>query len=252
MRQLIAGNWKMNGRIEGSTALAAAIRDTSLGLDCDLLICPPTTLLMPLAAMLKNSAVMLGGQDCHAMARGAHTGEVSAAMLHDAGASWVILGHSERRADQYESDAVVHAKVLGAKAAGLIPIVCVGETEAQRLAGAARDVVEAQLRASLPRHFSGVVAYEPIWAIGTGRTPTASDVADMHAHIRATLISHLGDSGNVMRILYGGSVKPSNALELLAVENVGGALVGGASLDAADFVTIAKASHAVAATATAS
>jgi triosephosphate isomerase len=252
MRQLIAGNWKMNGRLEDGTAIAAAVRDGAPDIDCDILICPPATLLLPLAAMLSISTVMLGGQDCHAEPSGAHTGELSAAMLRDAGASWVILGHSERRANQSEADAHVHAKVAAAVAARLTPIVCVGETEAQRQAGVALGVVEAQLLASLPRDFNGVVAYEPVWAIGTGRTPTALDVADMHAHIRATLISHLGAGAKSMRILYGGSVKPSNALELLAVPEVGGALVGGASLNPADFLAIAKASHAVAATATAS
>lgn len=246
MRQLIAGNWKMNMRLEDGAALAARLRRATDGLACEMLICPPATLLFSLSATLIGSPVMLGGQDCHAKASGAHTGDLSAPMLRDAGATWVILGHSERRADHGETDAMVHAKVLAAVAAGLTPIVCVGETEAQRLAGAQTDVVGAQLEGSLPADFAGVVAYEPVWAIGTGRTPSEADVADMHGFIRRTLAARLGAAGQGMRILYGGSVKPSNAASLLAVPEVGGALIGGASLVADDFLAIAHASDAVA------
>lgn len=253
MRQLIAGNWKMNGLLEGASALCRAVMAGSGTTACDLLICPPATLLAPLSTVLRGSAVALGGQDCHGRAGGAHTGDISAAMLRDAGATWVILGHSERRADHFETDADVLAKVLAAVKAGITPIVCVGETESQRVAGQEMDVVAAQLVGSLPSDFQGVIAYEPIWAIGTGRTPTIADVAAMHTHIRATLVSHLNAAGHMAgrhtRILYGGSVKPSNAAEILAVPDVGGALVGGASLNAMDFLAVAHASHMVAAAA---
>ncbi len=247
MRQLIAGNWKMNGRRADGIALADKLKAASGTVACDLLICPPATLLATLSGLLEGSNVQIGGQDCHAKPSGAHTGDISAPMLRDAGAGWVILGHSERRADHAESNAMVLAKVAAAVASGLMPIVCVGETEAERVAGQQNDVVGAQLLASLPADFAGVVAYEPVWAIGTGRTPSEQDVADMHAFIRATLIAHLGESGSGMRILYGGSVKPSNAAALMALPNVGGALIGGASLVADDFLAIAHASDAVAA-----
>jgi len=246
-RQLIAGNWKMNGTLVDGSAIVAAIRSGAEGLGCDLLICPPATLLTSFASVLDGGPVMLGGQDCHAKPSGAHTGDISAAMLKEAGAGWVILGHSERRADHGETDSDVRAKVAAAVTAGLTPIVCVGETEAQRVAGTQNDVVGAQLVASLPSDFNGVVAYEPVWAIGTGRTPTEAEVAAMHGFIRATLASHLGAAGQGMLILYGGSMKPSNAAALLALPNVGGGLIGGASLNAADFLAIAHASVAVAA-----
>jgi triosephosphate isomerase len=246
MRQLIAGNWKMNGLGPEVAAIAAPLATASVA--CDLLVCPPATLIAPVAAVLAGSAVAVGGQDCHARPSGAHTGDLSAAMLRDAGANWVILGHSERRADHGESDALVRAKALAATEAGLTPIVCVGETEAQRQTGRAEAVIGAQLEGSLPPgfanpDFTGVVAYEPVWAIGTGRTATAGDVAAMHAHIRATLVGLLGPAGAAVRILYGGSVKPDNAAGLLAVAEVGGALVGGASLKAADFLAIAAAAR---------
>ena len=247
MQQLIAGNWKMNGRHADGLALAQKLRDGASNLPCELLICPPATLVAALATLLEGSKVLVGGQDCHAKVSGAHTGDISAAMLKDAGAGWVILGHSERRADHGESNADVQAKVVAAVAAGLMPIVCVGETEAERVAGEQNTVVGAQLLGSLPADFAGVIAYEPVWAIGTGRIPSEQDVIDMHAFIRATLVSHLGAAGNGMRILYGGSVKPSNAASLMALDNVGGALVGGASLVAEDFLAIAHAAHAVAA-----
>ena len=243
MRQLIAGNWKMNGSPAMASALLTALRtaaaDGSLG--CDLLVCPPAILLTTAAQTLQGSPVAVGGQDCHAKPSGAHTGDIAAAMLREAGATHVILGHSERRADHAETDAQIRAKVEAAVAAGLTAIVCVGESEAQRLAGQADAVVAAQLAGSLPDGFSGVVAYEPVWAIGTGRTPTEADIAAMHAHIRAELLQRLGPAGAGLRILYGGSVKPSNAAALMALPEVGGALVGGASLVAEDFLGIARA-----------
>jgi triosephosphate isomerase len=241
MRQLIAGNWKMNGSPAMAEAMAGALRAAAGGLGCDLLVCPPATLVGAVAQGLQGSAVAVGGQDCHAKASGAHTGDISAAMLREAGASHVIVGHSERRADHGESDAAVRAKVQAAVAAGLVPIVCVGETEVQRVAGTQDAVVAAQLAGSLPDGFAGVVAYEPVWAIGTGRTPTEADVAAMHGHIRRELVKRLGAAGAGLRILYGGSVKPSNAAALLALPEVGGALVGGASLVAEDFLGIARA-----------
>jgi len=245
MRQLIAGNWKMNGLLADAMALGHAVAAAAGGLSCDLLVCPPATVIRPLAGALAGGPVAVGGQDCHAAVSGAHTGDIAAAMLRDAGATWVILGHSERRADHAETDADVLAKVAAAVAAGLAPIVCVGETEAERLAGRQEAVVGAQLIGSLPRDFAGVVAYEPVWAIGTGRTPTEADVAAMHGFIRATLLAHLGGAGRGVRILYGGSVKPSNAGLLMALPEVGGALVGGASLVAADFLAIARAAVAL-------
>lgn len=241
MRHLIAGNWKMNGLRESAAAIATPLRDGANGLGCDLLVCPPATLIGTVAQILAGSSVAVGGQDCHAKVSGAHTGDVSAAMLRDAGAAYVILGHSERRADHGENDAVVRAKTEAAMAAGLTPIVCVGETEAQRMAGEQNAVVGTQLAGSLPAGFAGVVAYEPVWAIGTGKTPTEADVADMHAYIRGKLVALLGANGQNLRILYGGSVKPGNAAALMGLPDVGGALVGGASLNAADFLAIAKA-----------
>lgn len=244
MRQLIAGNWKMNETLAEATTLAQQISISAKGLSCDLLVCPPTTALHAVASTLSGSPVAVGGQDCHAQVSGAHTGDVSAVMLRDAGASWVILGHSERRTDHGETDAMVLAKVDAAVAAGLAPIVCVGETEAERVAGRQDDVVGAQIVGSLPRDFAGVVAYEPVWAIGTGRTPTEGDVAAMHAFIRKTLLAHLGESGKGVRILYGGSMKPANAKALLALPEVGGGLIGGASLKTGDFLAIAEAALA--------
>jgi triosephosphate isomerase len=241
MRQLIAGNWKMNGLTADSAALANALRGGAAA--CDLLVCPPATQLAAVAAVLAGSAVAVGGQDCHWEPSGAHTGDISAAMLRDAGASWVILGHSERRANHGEIDETVREKVLAAVAAGLTPIVCVGETDEQRSAGRQTEVVGWQLAGSLPDGFAGVVAYEPVWAIGSGNSATAEDVEAMHAFIRAELVRQFPATGGTIRILYGGSVKPSNAAELLALPDVGGALVGGASLVAADFLAIAAAAR---------
>ena len=245
MRQLIAGNWKMNGRRADAAAIVRPLLGATTGLACDLLVCPPATLVAYVAELAAGSAVAVGGQDCHAKASGAHTGDVSAEMLVDAGARWVILGHSERRMDHAEADALVRAKTVAAVAAGLRPIVCVGELEADRVAGRETAVVGGQLAGSLPDDFSGVVAYEPVWAIGTGRTPTQADVAAMHGFIREVLVGKLGPAGAGVRILYGGSVKPGNAAALLALPDVGGALVGGASLTAADFLGIAAAAFAI-------
>ncbi len=254
-RKLIAGNWKMNGLRESGVALAEELgaRARAAGpLGCDLLVCPPAPLLAPVGEALRGSAIALGGQDCHPEASGAHTGEVSAGMLADAGCRYVIVGHSERRADHGESDDLVRAKAEAAGAAGLVPIVCVGETAEQRGAGRTLAVIEAQVTGSLPRGLVGelagelsgqdlVVAYEPVWAIGSGQTATPADVAEVHGHIRALLGRLLGAGpAGAVRILYGGSVKPDNAAELLAVAEVDGALVGGASLKAGDFWAIAQ------------
>lgn len=248
MRQLIAGNWKMHGLTAEATALAGNLAAGSLGaggagLACDLLVCPPFTQIARVAGLLAGSPVAVGGQDCHAAAQGAHTGDISAPMLADAGARWVILGHSERRANHAETDSQVRAKAQAAVAAGLTPIICVGETEAERTAGWETGVVGAQLTGSLPEGFAGVVAYEPVWAIGTGKTATEDDVATMHAFIRQALLRQLGPAGAGVRILYGGSVRPANAMSLLAVPEVGGALVGGASLKAEEFLAIARAAR---------
>ena len=246
MRQLIAGNWKMHGLAGPANALAAGLRMGADGLDCDLLVCPPFVHIQTVRYLLQGSAIAVGGQDCHAAAQGAHTGDISAPMLADLGAGFVILGHSERRQNHAETDATVHAKTQAAMAAGLTPIVCVGEIEAERVAGRQTDIVGGQLALSLPDGFSGVVAYEPVWAIGTGRTPTEADVAAMHGFIRAALVRQLGAAGQGVRILYGGSVKPSNAGALLAIADVGGALVGGASLTVEDFLGIARAARPIA------
>jgi len=240
MRPLIAGNWKMNGLTASSAALAHALRQGIGDLAPEMLVCPPATQIAAVAAILEGSGIRVGGQDCHTHSHGAHTGEISAVMLKDIGASYVILGHSERRAENGETDEIVAAKAEAAVVAGLIPIVCVGETEVQRMSGHQEAVVGAQLAGSLPPDFAGVIAYEPIWAIGTGVVPTIGDIASMHAFIRAELGKSQA-SGATLRILYGGSVKPGNAAEILAVPDVGGALCGGASLLAADFLAIARA-----------
>jgi len=241
MRPLIAGNWKMHGLCGDAARIVAPLRERAGALACDLLVCPPATLLLEVARLLAGSPVAVGGQDCHALVSGAHTGDLSAAMLRDAGASYVIVGHSERRADHGESNAQVRAKALAAMAAGLIPIVCVGEAASQRLAGRETEVVGGQLDGSVPDGFAGVVAYEPIWAVGSGRTPSAGEIASVHGFIRARLVARFGAAGAGVRILYGGSVKPANAAALLGPAEVGGALVGGASLEAAAFLAIAEA-----------
>lgn len=246
-RKLIAGNWKMNGLRQDGLKLVRDLverdRQAVPPLSCELLVCPPATLLVPLAEILSGSAIRLGGQDCHAAPKGAHTGDVSAAMLKDAGCSHVILGHSERRTDHHETDAGVRAKVEAAREAGLVALVCVGETEAERDTGKTLEVVGRQLAGSVPDGMDAtslVIAYEPVWAIGTGRTPTTAEVTAVHAHIRHRLGALVADPAAV-RILYGGSVKPANAKEVLGAPDVDGALVGGASLVAADFWTIALA-----------
>jgi triosephosphate isomerase (TIM) len=245
VRPLVAGNWKMNGLAKDGLALAKAVAEGGGGgLPAGLLVCPPFTLLAAVAGALAGGPVAVGAQDCHAAAKGAHTGDVSAPMLADAGARFVILGHSERRAAHGETDAAVRAKAEAALAAGLTPIVCVGESEAERLAGRAEAVVTGQLDGSLPEGFGaagGVVAYEPVWAIGTGRTPTEAEIAAVHATIRAWLKARFGAAGAGLRILYGGSMKPGNAAAILALPNVDGGLIGGASLVAEDFLAIAKA-----------
>lgn len=245
-RYLIAGNWKMHCRRSDGTALAAdlaarvgPVADPRF----DLLVCPPATIITPVAQAVAGSAVFVGGQDCHAQAQGAHTGDIAAEMLADAGAGWVIVGHSERRTNHAESSATIKGKAAAALRAGLSAIVCVGETEAQRDAGQAEPVVAAQLAGSIPDGATAattVIAYEPVWAIGTGRTPTLADIAAMHAMIRARLSGLVVDP-DAVRILYGGSVKPSNAAEILGLADVDGALVGGASLKADDFWSIAQA-----------
>jgi triosephosphate isomerase (TIM) len=246
IRPLIAGNWKMNGlkasmaEFEAMLAGAPAVAGKA-----DLLVCPPATLIAAFAEKARGShskTLAVGGQDCHPKPSGAHTGDISAEMLADAGASAVIVGHSERRADHGESDALVRQKAEAAWRAGLTAIVCIGETRQQRDTGQALTVCHGQLDGSLPDMATSanlVVAYEPVWAIGTGLTPTAADVEQVHKFIREFLVKRFSAEGARIRILYGGSVKPSNAAELMAVANVNGALVGGASLKAADFLAIA-------------
>jgi triosephosphate isomerase len=243
-RPLVAGNWKMNGLgpsvaefekiVAGAAALAGKV---------DLMVCPPATLLMGFARLAQGTAVAVGGQDCHAEAAGAFTGDISAEMLKDAGAIAVIVGHSERRTLHRETDGDVRAKALAAWRAGLTAIVCIGETRAEREAGRTLEVLGRQLDGSLPDGAGParlVVAYEPVWAIGTGLTPTVADVAQAHAFVRQRIVAHHGAAADAVRILYGGSVKPSNAQELMTVANVDGALVGGASLKADDFLGIAR------------
>ena len=243
VRPLVAGNWKMNG-------LAASVAELNkimggagiLAGKADLMVCPPATLVARFAEAARGGPVAIGGQDCHAAPSGAHTGDIAAEMLADAGASAVIVGHSERRTDHAETDAQVRAKAEAAWRAGLIAIVCVGEQRAEREAGQTLAVVGRQLEGSLPDGATAaklVMAYEPVWAIGTGLTPTPADVAEVHGFIRDRLKARFGGEGARARILYGGSVKPSNAAELMSVADVNGALVGGASLKADDFLGIA-------------
>ncbi|SEQ46783.1 triosephosphate isomerase [Devosia sp. YR412] len=243
---LIAGNWKMNG-LRGSldelTALAGMLT-TGEAPKALVVICPPATILAAVARQGASAGILAGGQDCHANASGAHTGDLSAPMLADAGAQYVIVGHSERRANHAETDEQVRAKAEAAIGAGLKPIICVGETEAERDGGKADSVVATQLAGSIPdaaEQHDVIVAYEPVWAIGTGRTPSNDDIAQMHNSIRRQLVDRFGDKGAAIHILYGGSLKPQNAREILQVENVNGGLVGGASLLAKDFYTIISA-----------
>ncbi len=248
LRPLVAGNWKMNGlkasigELEKIVAGARKLAQNSCQNSCnvDVMVCPPATLIAEFAAAARATAVAIGAQDCSAEPAGAYTGDISAEMLRDAGAQAVIVGHSERRRYHGETDAMVRAKALAAQRAGLLAIVCIGETRAERDGGRARDVVRAQLDGSLPDEATGVVvAYEPVWAIGSGLTPTPTDAGEMHGFVRERLASRYGDAGGGIRILYGGSVKPGNAEGLLTAGNVNGALVGGASLDAGEFLAIA-------------
>ncbi|MBV8166603.1 MAG: triose-phosphate isomerase [Alphaproteobacteria bacterium] len=242
-RKLIAGNWKMNGRRAEAVAFAGALK-RHLGAEpppCDMLICPPATLIAALSAALGDAPVALGGQDCHAQPKGAHTGDIAAAMLADLGCTSVIVGHSERRAAHAESDAAVAAKAEAARAAGLIPIVCLGESAEQRQRGETLAVVARQLDGSVPRALDPartVVAYEPIWAIGSGATPSTEEIAQVHQHLRARLVERWGEAGRATRLLYGGSAKPANAASIVRIPAVDGLLVGGASLAADDFWAI--------------
>jgi triosephosphate isomerase (TIM) len=245
IRPLIAGNWKMNGLKSSLVEFEAMLAGASgLAAKADLLVCPPATLIANFAEKARGSKTLsVGAQDCHAKASGAHTGDISAEMLADAGARAVIVGHSERRADHGESDELVGQKAQAVWRAGLTAIVCIGETQQQRDQGKTLDICGGQLGTSVPngaRSDNLVIAYEPVWAIGTGLTPTSADVAQVHGFIRDVLVARFGGEGARMRILYGGSVKPSNAAELMSVANVNGALVGGASLKAADFLAIAR------------
>ena len=245
-RKLVAGNWKMNGSLAALAELGPVAEAARAAGGVDVAICPPFTLVAP-AVTRAGGVVAIGGQDCHAHDSGAHTGCVSVGMLKEAGAKLVIVGHSERRADQHETDADVRAKAEAALKGGLLTIVCVGESDAERRGGRHVGVVAAMLAGSLPDDWEEgelVVAYEPVWAIGTGNVATPTDVAEMHAEIRAHLTGRFGDRGERIRILYGGSVKADNAAELFAVPDVDGALVGGASLTAAAFVPIVEAASA--------
>jgi triosephosphate isomerase len=243
MRSLVAGNWKMNG-------LAASLKElevlkASLAAEpakADVLICPPFTLIAPAAALVQG-AFALGGQDCHAAPSGAHTGDIAAEMLKDAGASYVIVGHSERRQYLGECSADVARKAAAAWRAGLTAIICIGETQSERSAGGAHDICRSQIDGSVPAAATTantVVAYEPAWAIGTGKTPTSDEIGEMHAHIRDCLVRRLGEGAREMRLLYGGSVKPDNAAEILSLAEVNGALVGGASIKSDDFLRIIR------------
>jgi triosephosphate isomerase len=240
---LVAGNWKMNGLSASEGELAKIVQGAgALEGKADLMVCPPATLIAQFAAAVRGTAVTIGGQDCHAEPAGAHTGDISAEMLKDAGAVAVIVGHSERRADHGETDADVRAKAMAAHRAGMLSIICIGEQLDDREGGKTLEVIGGQLDGSLPGDATAanlVIAYEPIWAIGSGLTPTPDDVADVHAFIRNRLGTRFGAQGSRIRLLYGGSVKPANAKELLSVANVNGALVGGASLKATDFLAIA-------------
>ena len=243
-RPLVAGNWKMNGSVamlKEPRLLAAMLKDVKL--KADVMVCPPAVILRRVKSVLKGTRIKVGGQDCHWNPSGAHTGDVSAEMLKEAGCSAVITGHSERRTNHGETDEVVRKKARAAQRAGLTAIICIGETLEERQAGQTLEVVTRQLKGSLPEGAAAantVIAYEPVWAIGTGLTPTTAEVAEVHALIRKELAALMGGDGAGVRILYGGSVKPSNAAELMSQPNVNGALVGGASLKASDFLGIIK------------
>lgn len=241
-RKIAAGNWKMNG-LKAALIEVDILKSACTG-DCDVILCPPATLVGAMAKAAEGTNIIVGGQDCHWNETGAHTGDISAEMLVDAGAGAVILGHSERRADHGETDDMVNRKTEAAWRAGLLAIVCVGETEAERDAGTTLDIIGGQLDGSTPDTANAantVIAYEPVWAIGTGRTPTLEEIAEVHDFLRTKLETRFGEDGKGFRILYGGSVKPTNATGIFAVSNVDGGLVGGASLKAADFSGIVKA-----------
>lgn len=246
IRPLVAGNWKMNGTrasLDQIKAMAEGVKG-ELSAKVETLICPPATLLYVATALCDDSPLLIGAQDCHQKQSGAHTGDLSAEMIADCFGTHVIVGHSERRTDHAESDALVRAKTEAAHSAELVAIVCIGETGDERKAGKTLDVLKRQLAESLPDAATAentVIAYEPVWAIGTGLTPTAADVEEAHAFMRKELVARFADAGVKMRILYGGSVKPSNAKELMGVANVDGALIGGASLKAEDFLAIYRA-----------
>lgn len=246
IRPLVAGNWKMNGlrsSLDQIKAIAAGVKD-ELSEKVDTLICPPISLLYVATALCDDSPLLIGAQDCHEKASGAHTGDISAEMIADCFASHVIVGHSERRSDHAETDALVRAKAEAAFAADLVAIICIGETGDERKEGRTLEVLKRQLAGSVPDSATAentVIAYEPVWAIGTGLTPTAKDIEEAHAFQRAELVARFGGEGAEMRILYGGSVKPANARELMGIANVDGALIGGASLKADDFLAIYQA-----------
>lgn len=243
MKKLAAGNWKMNGTRASLAEVTSLLADHPAPA-CEMLLCPPATLITQMAETAKGSALMVGAQDCHAKPQGAHTGDISVNMLRDAGATHVIVGHSERRTDHGETDDLVRAKSQAVVDAGLIAIVCIGETEAERDSGKTLAVIGSQIDGSIPMGATAaslVVAYEPVWAIGTGRTPTLSEIAEVHSFLRGRLRGLIGVEADGVRILYGGSVKPSNAADIFAVPHVDGALVGGASLKASDFGTIVAA-----------
>ena len=251
LKKLIAGNWKMNMLSADGTALARDIAAGAGDVGCDLLLCPPATLVSRISETVNDSGVAVGAQDCHEAESGAFTGDISASMVRDAGASHVILGHSERRHGLGETDERICAKVKAAHGAGLVAILCIGETETERDSGQTLDVLAGQLDVSIPMGGRGfaingantVIAYEPVWAIGTGRTPTSEEVLAAHAHIRAHLEGGMGNEAASVRILYGGSMKPENGEELLAIANVDGGLIGGASLSADSFLAIAGAAE---------
>lgn len=245
-RPLIAGNWKMNGLTADATDLAGDLSrrlSTAPEHSFDMLVCPPFTLLSQAIVIAGDSGLMIGAQNCHTAEKGAHTGDISAAMLADLGCTHVIVGHSERRTDHGETNADVCAKTQAAWAAGLTAVICIGETETERDTGRTLEVVGGQLTQSVPEGATAsntVIAYEPVWAIGTGRTATPDEAQSVHAFIRSELVNRLGDEGDNIRILYGGSMKPGNAAELIALEDIDGGLIGGASLVADDFWAIAE------------
>ncbi len=245
-QMLIAGNWKMNGQLQAAEDLVRSIRGAAKDDGCEYLVCPPFTALSTVASILREpgSRLSLGAQDCHAAASGAHTGDISVGMLRDIGCQYVIVGHSERRGNHGESDSDVRLKAEAAHAGGLTAIICVGESDQQRMAGTALSTVEAQIVGSLPEGANAVntvIAYEPVWAIGTGKTPTLEQISEMHIHMQSVLKDRISDSPAAsLRLLYGGSVNPGNAAEILKCQGVDGALIGGASLEADSFLAIGR------------